>query len=1070
MTQKKFKPRENSFMLKLFVILTCFAFCHLQSMAVSGLEQNNVKIAAQDPIRGIVTDQQGVPLIGVTVQLDDKTKNVGTITDLNGRFTLLVDTSNPVIIFSYLGYKTQTITVANKNQEIKVLMEESAEILDEVVVVGYGTQKKATLTGAVVSIGADQLKTSTNSNIQQNLAGKLAGLKVITNSSEPGALKSRLDLRGMGEPLIVIDGVVNGIGTFSQLSSEEIESVSVLKDASAAVYGMRAGNGVLLLTTKKGGSDDGKPKIQYNGTYGWSHILNKPETMNAYDWATMINGITESRFSNPQTTYNPEQMEQFKAAPAFDVWDMFMNDYAPQTEHTVSVSGNVGQNDDVQYFMSGGWLNEEGAYKSGSMDYNRVNFRSNITAKIGYGLTANVNVGLINSKRNQPYQEAWNIIKWMWFVPPIHPETGLPQSDIYANGNPDYPAYLGTELNPLINSDTENGGGFRRNRDNIWNIQGSLQWEAPFLKGLVAKFMYNYNRNDGLYQSFNKEYTLYTYQNEQYIPHTYASPSAMIQNVYWSSNKGYQASLNYTGKWNSHALNLLALFEQNQADDQYQGAQRFYTMDFLPHLAAGDNDKTQIIGANYPSMYRRQGLVGRINYDYSGKYLTEFAFRYDGSSKYGAGHRWGFFPSGLVGWRISEEKFFNNAQFLSFIDNLKLRASYGITGDDSGAAYQWASGYNYPGNIYYFGDEKVMSVVDRGATNANFTWYKNKLSNLGVDFDAWDGLFGFTAEYFTRVRTGLPATRNLTIPGVVGIGLPQENLNSDQTSGWEISLTHKSKINTVNLALTGNFMYARTKNLHVERAASTSSFRNWRENTSNRYNDLWWAPEWVGVVTPDMDIFSLPNEGGAYQNSMLSIGDYIHSDLNGDGIVDGEDILPFRNLGYPLIQYGLTIDLAWRGLDLNLHFMGAAKKYVVYNEFLRTPYAFAGQAGALEMHKDRWHKDENGNWVEGFFPRYSELSNNLTFDTRRIMDAGYLRLKSVELGYTIPKKLTKKIGVENFRLYTNGFNLLTFTGLKYMDPEYPGWNVRDIQTGDDATWGYIYPITMNFNFGVNVTF
>jgi TonB-linked SusC/RagA family outer membrane protein len=1061
MNLKKLNTRKKALLLKLLAVLMCFA------------GQSAKSFAQQAPpdyiVRGVVTDESSDPLVGVTVQLASGNRTAGTVTDGEGKFSLTLRESNPTLEFSYLGYKSQRVSVSG-SEALNIVLKEDVAALDEVIVVGYGAQKKSTLTGAVVSMNSKELSTSTNSNLQQNLAGKLAGVKIITNSSEPGALKSHIDVRGLGTPLIVIDGVTSDVETFSQLSSEEIENISVLKDASAAVYGMRSANGVMVVTTKKGGGGDGKPKFEYKGVYGYTHMLNMPKMMNAYDWASMMNEITESRYSMPKTTYTDEQLESFKGIPAFDVWDEFMNDYAPQTEHTISVSGSAGENQAVKYFLTGGFINEDGAYKSGSLNYNRFNFRSNVTANLGHGFTANVNVGMIKSNRKQPYQDAWNIIKWAWFVPPIHPQTGLPQTGIYANDNPEYPAYFGTELNPAVNADSNNGGGFKKNDEHRWDVQGSLQWEAPFLKGLVTKFMYNYSRRDRLYNAWNQKYSLYTYRDEQYIPTTYASPSTMVQETHWGSNNGYQASLNYTGRWNLHSVNVLALFEQNEVNSQYMGAQRYYTMDFLPYLAAGDNDKTQVIGANYPDVSRRQGLVGRLNYDYAGKYLTEFAFRYDGSSKYYKDKQWGFFPSVSAGWRISEENFFRGISALSFVDNLKLRASYGITGDDGGAAYQWASGYTYPGSTYYFGDQKVMSVNDRGAVNPNFTWYDNTIQNYGIDFNAWNGLLGATAEMFSRKRSGLPAKRNLTIPGTIGIGLPDENLNGDRTSGWEITLTHNNKINQMNYSVTGNFMYARTKNLYRERAESTSSYRNWRENNSDRYNDLWWLREWEGVITPGMDINSLPNEEGNYQNSMFSVGDFYHADLNGDGWVDGEDIAPSRRLGYPLIQYGLTFDVAWKGFDINLHFMGAAEKYVLYTEFLKAPYAFSGQAGALEIHKDRWHQDENGNWISGYYPRYNELSDNQADDTWRVKDASYLRLKSAELGYTLPKGITKQVGIEQCRLYCNGFNLLTFTGLKYMDPEYPGTNVNDPAHGDDTTWGYIYPVSMNFNFGVNITF
>ncbi|MDH6304861.1 TonB-linked SusC/RagA family outer membrane protein [Parabacteroides sp. PF5-5] len=1060
--------REQKKQAVLFLLM-CFLFFPVLSLSGYAQESAPGNQIRQNEITGKVTDQSGEALLGVSVSVKGTTE--GIVTDIDGNFSLKTTENHPTLIFSYVGFQTIE-KAAQVGKHIVVVMNENNELLDEIVVVGYGVQKKATLTGAIVAVNSEQLTTSTNSNLQQNLAGKLAGVKVITNSSEPGSLKSKIDVRGMGTPLIVIDGVASDIETFSQLSAEEVENISVLKDASASIYGMRAGNGVMVVTTKKGmGGRDGKPKFEYRGVYGWNHMLNMPESMNAYDWASMINDITESRYSGASTTYSKEQLESYKGVKSFDMWDQFMNDYSPQTEHTLSVSGSAGTDNDVNYFFTGSYLNEDGAYKSGSLNYERFNFRSNVSAKLGYGLTANVNVGLIKTDKKQPYQDAWNIMKWMWYVPPVHPETGEAQTSLYANNNPDYPAYLGTELNPVVNSDSKNGGGFKTTKENTWNVQGSLQWDVPFAKGLTAKFMYNYNRRDKEYKAMNSEYTLYTYKDGDYVPKTFASPSAMTQEQTWSTNRGYQASLNYIKSFDLHNLNVLALFEQNQYNFEYIGAKRLYTMDFLDYLAAGDNDKTQSVRTDFPKMERRQGLVGRVNYDFAGRYMAEVSFRYDGSSKYHSDKQWGFFPSGSLGWRISEEQFFKNVSALSFIDNLKLRASYGITGDDGGANYQWASGYTYPGKgIYYFGSDKSMSVNDRGAVNTNFTWYENKITNIGLDFNAWNGLLGVTTEMFSRKREGLPAKRELTIPGTVGIGLPEENLNSDRTSGWEITLTHQNKIGEVTYDITGNVMYARTKNLHVEQAKATSSYKNWRDNKNDRYNDIWWLMEWAGVIKPGTDISSLPNENGAYQNSVLSIGDYYHTDLNGDGYVDDEDKKPLRTLKYPAIQYGITIGAAWRGFDLNLHFMGAAEKYVLYNEFLKTPYAFSGSAGALNMHLDRWHQDESGNWISGYYPRYSDFGYNYKDDTRRAMNASYLRLKSAEIGYTVPKQLIRKLGIERLRVYANGFNLFTITGLKNMDPEYPGWNVENPASGDDTTWGYIYPVSMNFNFGVNVTF
>ena len=1053
--------KSNYYIRGILFLRLLFIFCFLCGVTLVQA-QNAVTV------KGTVTSPEGELLIGVSVTVKGD-KNIGTVTDMDGHFLLRVPSAKTTLRFSYIGYRDCDVVVGD-NKELLVEMTEDIHSLDELVVVGYGTQKKATLTGAVSSVNNSQIITSTNSNLQQNIAGKMAGVKVITNSSEPGAFKSHIDIRGMGEPLVVIDGVVSDMATFNRLSANEIESVSALKDASAAVYGMRAGNGVLLITTKNG-KTTGKAKIEYSGTYGWSHQTDLPEMMNAFEWASMINEVGLARYANPKGTYTPEQLEVFRNTPDFDLYSQYIKDFVPQTNHTIGVSGSVGKNQEVNYFINGSYFNEEGMFKSGSMDYERFNFRTNLTAKLGYGLTANVNIGYIKDEKNAPFQDAWNQIKWMWFTPPVNRETNEPLTSIYANGNPDYPAYMGAELNPVINSDSENGGGYKKNKSDRTSIQTSLNWDIPFLKGLSAKFMYNYSRYNALYKGWNPAYTLYTYKDEQYIPKTYMSPSTLVQDVHWATTNGLQLSVNYKRQFGQHTIDVLGLFEQSQNRTEYQGAQRYYTFD-LDELAAGNNDKTQVIGASFPDIIRRQGYVGRLNYNFAERYLLELAFRYDGSSMYTGSGQFGLFPGGSVGWRLSEESFFKSIKALSFIDNLKLRASYGVTADDGVAAYQWVSGYTYPSGYYYFGNDKMNAISDRGATNPKLTWIENKLMNFGLDWDMWNGLFGGTVETFVRNRTGIPARRNASIPGVTGMDLPQENLNSTRTSGWEITLTHSNKIGSVKYDFTGNFMYSNTKNIYTERAPSSSSYRNWRENVNNRNSGLWWAMEWGGVITPGMDISALPNEEGTFQNSILTPGDFYHTDLNGDGYVDGEDIYPFFHKGYPKIQYGFTINLEWNNFDINLHFMGAGKKNVVYSEFLKPPYAFDGSAGALKFHTDRWRQDESGNWIAGTYPRYRDNSYSFNYrdDTWRIMDASYLRLKSVEIGYTIPQRLTRKAGVSHARIFANGFNLLTFSKLKNMDPEYPGWDVDNPETGSDTNWGYVYPTSQNFNIGLNLTF
>lgn len=1025
-------------------------------------------------VNGKVKDAKGVALPGVSIMIKGTTKGVQT--DVKGAFTIQAP-QNARLVLSYMGFATREVDISNQ-QTLNIILEEEGTSLNQVVVVGYGTQRKATLTGAVAAIGNKEINTSTNSNLQQNLAGKIAGVKITTNSSEPGAFQSHINIRGLGEPLIVIDGVTSDMGTFNRLSAADIESVSVLKDASAAVYGVQAGNGVVLVTTRMGNAG-GKTSIQYQGTFGATALAKFPERMNAYDWALMQNEVAASEFVPRPAPYSDAQLEKFRSTPGLDLQKAYMRPLAPQQNHILNISGSAGKNNDISYFLSGSIFKDDGNYRSGDLNYKRYNFRSNVSAKLAHGLSADVRASYMADVRNTPDQAAWNMMKYIWATQPVNPRTGEVITSLYANDNPKYPLDLGSEFNPVVNTYSDNGGGYHKWNQYQTQGQVALNWEVPFVDGLKARAMYNYQRNNMEHKGLSPVYLLYTYNEAtgQYagrIP--FGSVNQLTQNHDYTTQYGYQASLDYDRTFAKHHVKGMVLFEQIESENGGFAAGRQLVLPTLDELAAGEADKTQVIGAAYPTEYASQGLVGRFNYDFAGKYLAEFNFRYGGSSKYAPGSRWGLFPGGSLGWRISEEKFFKNIKALSLVDNLKIRASYGILGDDRGAAYQWAQGYVYPASTYYFGTTKVNGLTDRGAVNPNFTWYKDKMTDVGVDLDMWHGLLGGSFDYFRRTRTGLPAKRVLTIPGTTGVGLPDENLNSDQTTGFDFQLNHTNRLGAFTYSVTGNFVYSASKTLHAERAGSHSSYDNWRNNPSDRTQGVWWTMQNEGFITPETNIIGLPNEEGAYQNSMFTPGDYHHKDLNGDGYVDGSDVAPSSSIvltSAPLIQYGFTVDLNWKGINLNLHFMGAAKKYVNYMEFLKTPYVFSGAAGSLAFHTDRWRQDENGNWIAGAEHRYrNNFTPNERDDNMTIRNASYLRLKSAEIGYNFPEKLIKTVGLQNARIYVNGFNLLTFTGLKYIDPENPGitnlnWGNGQ---GDDTTWGYIYPMTRNYNIGISITF
>lgn len=1006
-------------------------------------------------IVGKVTDAAGDPLVGVSILV--KGKSVGTTSDLEGSFSLNTE-KNSVLVFSYIGYKNKEVRVVD-SRPLNVVLEEDTKQLGEVVVVGYGSQKKATITGSVDAITGEDMNIAFSSNTQNMLTGKLSGVSVRQNSSEPGSFNTKINIRGLGQPLVVIDGMISSLDVFNRLSASEIENVSVLKDASASVYGMKAGNGVLLVTTRKGSNTDGKPTIEYSMNMGFSKLINLNKPMSAYDYALLKNDVNKNMLNPANPLYDAEQLEQIRNTPGLDVYKAVMRDSNPIMNHNLAVSGSVGQNNKVQYFLSANYMKEYGLYKSGDLSYDRYNLRSNISADLGYGFNASVNMAYMRDNKNAPYDG--EVYKDIWGIQPVD-ESGNVLTSLMADDEKGY--YLKLKQfpnNPLASSRTD-AVGYANTLNKHFSTNLSLSWDVPFLKGLQAKFVYAFEEYQMTGKRWQKALNLYDYDAQgNLMTHQMVARTNLKHEYDDRTVNNMQAMLTYENTFNSvHNLKILALFEQQKNDNPAGfSALRYYQMDSVDELFAGMEDDQRVWGTA-PVKEANQGLVGRVNYDYAGKYLIEGSFRYDGSSAFAKGHRWGFFPSVSAGWRISEESFIKNEDALSFIDNIKIRASYGKLGDDGAAKFNWAAGYIYPDNGYVFDNQLIPGIVNKGAVNPSLTWYTSDIYNLGLDFDLWKGMLSGTVELYQRNRNGLLATRVGTIPQTTGTRMPQENLNSDMTRGWEMSLSHTNRVNDFRYTVSANLNIFRTKNKHVEQARAVNSFENWKGNQNNRWNDIRWGHVLGGQVLTEDEVRYLILHQGTSQMAQAGPGDYWHLDVDGDGWVsEWTDLMPVFTNNVPKIVYGFTVSAEYKGIDLNIVFNGAAKYAVSYEEFLRNPLVYGGSAGALDMWTDRWTQDESGQWIAGKYPRaraeWSFLPN-VWDDERRIRNASYLRLKNIEVGYSLPKMLFHKIKIQKLRVYANAYNLLTFSNIKELDPEMPEQ--------------YKYPMAMNFNFGINLTF
>lgn len=1036
-------------------------------MVIQGYAQNI-------PIRGKVTDDAGEPLIGAAVKV--KNSNTGAITGNDGRFSLSV-APGAYLTITYVGYEAKEVPVSG-NGELNIVLSRNNSSLGEVVVVGYGQQQKAAITGSIATVKGDDIKTTRNESVLNMLTGKLPGVRVVQNSSEPGSFNNDFDIRGLGAPLIVIDGVPRG--NLNRLDPNDIESISVLKDAAAAVYGVQAANGVILVTTKKGKA--GTTQLNYTVTVGLQKPSGLPKVLGAVDWMTLFNERALHNVNGGAPVFSQADFDAYAngTRTSTDWYGAVVRNTAPQTMHSLTATGGT---EKITYYVSLGYLSQQGFWKSGDLNYKKYNVRSNISARITDNLTADLQLSGISDTRNAPFEDSWSIFKSLWRSPPTY--------SLYANNNPDYINYLddnGINALAITNSDID---GYKRTGTNTFQGTFTLNYNMPFVEGLSAKALFSYDyviaENKNFSRSFNVYQAVPVGDSVVYNPKPLQTPSNVYRSYSAAPNTMLQFSLNYARSFAKvHNVNVLGVYEERTERGDNFNASRFLVLGTLDQLGTGSTANqvgTQDLNGLYN--YATKSFVGKVHYDYRLKYLLDLSGRYDGSSRFAPTGQWGFFPSVSGAYRISEENFIRNNSRLAFIDNIKLRASFGVMGDASGLRFQYLSGYDYPatgGNLQglpngaVFDGNYTNALGFRVLPNPDVTWFRSKTLNFGLDGDFWKGLFGFQFDWFRRNREGLLANRLLSLPGSLGAALPQENLNSDRSSGVELTLTHNNRIGKVQYNISGNVSYSRTKWRHNERAVAGNAYDNWRNNVNDRYNDIWWGYGAAGRFQSFEDIYGSHIDYGGGNRGTLP-GDYKYEDWNNDGYIDDLDRHPIAStyngnldLGSvqpnpPLINFGLSIGASYKGFDLSALIQGAAMKWISYPEALATPLNFNGNA--LEQFMDRWHPldpeadpyDPNTQYVPGYFALTGTgYDANSTF---AVKDASYLRLKSLELGYTyvFPAAVTKRSGLKQVRLYANGYNIFTVTGVRYVDPEHPS-----------ELYGYVYPLNKTYNIGLSVDF
>lgn len=1037
---------------------------------ISALVMSSAAAQAQGiMVKGKVVDQHNEPVIGATVGVDKgKSK---TVTDIDGNFTLQVP-ANAQIVVNYIGMKPATQSVEGR-RELNFVLQDDVNQLQDVVVVGYGTQKRGSITGSVAAVKGDEMVRTKNENPQNMLTGRVAGVRVWQKSSEPGSYNNNFDVRGMGTPLVIIDGVPRDMSDFQRMNADDIQDISVLKDASASIYGLRSANGVVLVTTKKGQA--GQTKFSYNGSYTIQSPKSMPKLLDAYKTMTLYNERNLNNVNGGSKIYTDEMFDEFRNGTRRETdWNnLIFAKTSPQTNHNITVSGG---NDKTQYFVSFGAFYQEGFFKSGDLNYHKYNITSNLTTEVYRGLKLSLNINAMTDKQNNPYCTSTDIIRNYWRQGVLFPA--------YADEAGTMLNYDGLDLEEnTVAKMTADISGYRRYKQSQVLTSGIVEYDfgtlTNVLKGLKAKVMFSYDYHLNNNTIYRKQYYQYAYDpaTQTYKQKLYASsaPSNLRREHYDTQQFLSQYTLSYNRDFGPHSIAAVVGMET-----QRRTGDNFYAMRNLafssPYLFNGVEEgqvANSATGGIYSANYN--AFIGRLNYSFAQRYLIEGQFRYDGSSKFAKGHRWGFFPSVSLGWVVSEEPWFKKIEFLKGVDQLKLRASYGEMGDDSGANYDWVAGYTYPstsGNSekgYYnqyapgfiFGSQFVYAATPMAIPNELISWYKAKTFNVGVDFDTNNKLFGFSLDYFSRKMTGLYEYRTSVFPTVIGAKPPRENANSSRNFGMELELRHHNRIGR-------NFVYnvkgivtiTRQKYLTaIQNGPYANAYDQWRnDHLNNRYQGVQFGYEGNGRYQNWDEIW---NETLYHEKDLLP-GDYKYLDWNGDGEINSQDEHPYAFDQTPWMNYSLSIDCAYKGFDFSMLWQGSALGSMSYEEPL---YSIWGQngGGALEQYWDRWHPadenadpyDPNTKWVKGYYAYTGHYpSANSTFNR---VSTAYLRLKQIELGYTLPK--WKVFPSLNLRVYANAYNLLTITGVKFVDPEHPS---------DDL--GRLYPLNRTYTFGVQVSF
>jgi TonB-dependent starch-binding outer membrane protein SusC len=1033
---------------------------------------------SQIAIKGTVTDNNSTPLIGVNIII--KNSQTGTVTDVDGNYELTARQGD-VLVFSYTGFSTEEIEVGTSSV-INVTMEEGAQ-LNEIVVVAYGTQKKVTVTGAVASLQGKEIVKSPAVDMTNSLAGRLSGLTVIQPSGEPGADGARISIRGTNtlgnsSPLIVIDGIPDRDGGFGRLNPADVENITVLKDASAAIYGARAANGAILITTKRGKS--GKPVISYSFNQGWSQPTVIPNMSNAVEYANIMNELpiyksipvaewdaawqsirTTGTYDSPtagvgtlNANYSPEAVR--KHGDGSDPWgypdtDWFgdaFKTWSPQQRHNLDMSGG---SENLTYYASLGYVDQDAYYKNSATRYKQYNFRTNLDAKVNDFVRTNLGVMVRREDRNYPTESAGAIFRMLMRGRPTEPE-------VWPNGKPGPDIENGQ--NPYVI--TTNATGYSDNPRDLTQINGGVDITNPWIEGLKLNLSGAIDKTNESFKRWQTPWMLYYWDRVSYEPDgkTPLLEPAVRSNftdprlfeAYNSVlNTNLTAILSYDRKiGTNHSLGLLAgVTKEKFTGSNFNAFRRNYISAAIDQLFAGGSTQQNTGGSAYERA--RLGYYGRVQYNYSEKYLLEFIWRYDGSYIFPKSSRFGFFPGVLAGWNVTEEDWFN----VTGLDYLKLRASYGQMGNDQVFFNNQLQEYAYLAT-YGFGQYPINGVVEATLVetilaNPDFTWERAKNFNFGIDGNLF-GKLDFSLEYFNNKRDQILIQKTGSTPASSGISslLPPVNAGKVENKGYEFNFLYNAGRTDFRYSFGVNGGYAKNKVIFMDEVPGAPSY----QLQEGKPIGAFLVYESDGVFKDQADIEANTLDYSAVTGQLIP-GDMKFKDQNGDGIINADDQKRLEKNTTPNFFFGGTFNLSYKNFDFSLLLQGATGALIR----LQTE---SGDIGNFlkYSHDNRWSIDNPSSEHPRLASRGDTYFTGGPYgnNTYYLLNKNYVRVKNIELGYTFGRGLGDKVGIRDLRIYFNALNLATIAANDVFDPE------------TESQSGVYYPQSRVLNMGVTLSF